>query len=423
MHTVAVKDAGLPELFRERDRLTFGQASSEPITLTRRIVDEAERLPDISVFLGNVSSGTFRPEVSPKISFESYGAIGDVAALVEADRVALFPMHYSALNVAIAQGLLRFDCVMLQVAPALSGRGFNLGLARDYAVLAARHARNVVLEVNPLVPRCHGGDLGDDFRFSVAVEAEEPPFEQTMTLPSETDQRIASNVAGLIPDKAVLQIGIGSLPHAVMQALRGHKDLGFHSGVMTDSVLDLIEAGVLTNAAKEHDAGVSLAGLLTGTRRLFDFANNNLAFRLSGAEKTHDLGTIAALSRFCAVNSAVEVDLSGQVNSERAGGRYVGAVGGQVDFIRGANLSPGGRAIIALPATARAGSISRIVSQVSTVTCARSDVDAIVTEYGVAELRGAKLDERAARMIAIAAPQFREELERSWHETRKVADD
>ena len=398
--------------------MTIGQAMAEPLTLTRAIVAEADRLPQIRLFLGATYSGTFRPDISPRISFESYGAIGDVAALARAGRVSMLPMHYSALSRAYAQGTLRADCVLLQVAPALEGRGYNLGLGRDYAVLAACHARHVILEVNPSVPRCHGGDLGDDFPVTTVVDAETAPLEQQMAPPSETEERIAAKVASLIPDRAVLQLGVGSLPHAVMRALRDHTDLGLHSGVITDSVLDLVEAGVMTNEAKEFDAGICVAGVLIGSRRLFDFADGNPNFRLAGADETHALDKLGSLSRFCAINSAVEVDLTGQVNSECAGRRYVGAIGGQVDFVRGANLSLGGRAIIALPATARNGTTSRIVPQVTTVTCPRSDVDAIVTEYGVAELRGANLDERAARMISIAAPQFREDLERAWYEIR-----
>jgi len=190
---------------------------------------------------------------------------------------------------------------------------------------------------------------------------------------------------------------------------------------MFDGVVDLIERGVLTNARKEIDQGRSIAGLLIGTRRLYDFANDNEAVLLAPAGHTHAIDVMARLSRFCAINSAVQVDLTGQVNAEEADGRHVGAVGGQVDFVRGANASRGGRAIIALPSTARDGAVSRIAAQVTTVTCSRADVDAIVTEWGIAELRGATLSQRAERMIAIAAPQFREDLSRMWHDKGRAA--
>jgi acetyl-CoA hydrolase len=186
--------------------------------------------------------------------------------------------------------------------------------------------------------------------------------------------------------------------------------------VIGDACIDLIEGGVVTNAGKPFDRGVTVTNTVLGTRRLFDFAHDNPAVQVRPASHTHGHGTIASIPRFRAINSAVEVDLTGQVNAEVAGAAYVGAVGGQADFVRGALASEGGRSIIALPATALGGKASRIVSRLDTVTLPRSDADLIVTEHGVADLRGATLEERAARMIGIAAPEFREGLSRVWRD-------
>jgi acyl-CoA hydrolase len=379
MQPTATDDPDLAAILRPGDRIVVGQATAEPLTLTRRLANARDLPEGCTVFLGSVYSDTWAGEPNG-LAFEGYGAIGQAAKLAAAGRLDILPWHYSQIARAYGDGSLRADCVMVQLAPAVDG-GFSLGIASDYVVEAARSARVVIAEINRDAPLCRGGEWPSDIRIDMAVEAQHPPLEK----------------------------------------LTGHRDLGIHSGALFDAAVDLVEKGVVTNAAKERDAGISVAGLLIGTRRLYAYANDNAAFRLCPPSHTHAIDVMGSLSRFCAINSAVEVDLTGQVNAETVGGRYVGAVGGQLDFVRGANASPGGRAIIALPATARGGTVSRIVPQVTTVTCPRSDVDAIVTEWGVAELRGCTLPQRAERLIAIAAPQFREDLARHWHDRGRAA--
>jgi len=227
----------------------------------------------------------------------------------------------------------------------------------------------------------------------------------------------------LIPDRAPLQIGIGAIPDAILAALAGHRELGIHSGMISDGIADLIEAGVATNSRKSFDRGITVAGVLFGTRRLNEFAHRNASLRLHLPAYTHGIDVLARIAHFVAINSAIEVDLTGQVNAEVANGTYIGAVGGQVDFVRGANAAPNGRSIIALPATAKHGKTSRVVATLrdAPVTSLRSDADLVVTEWGVAEMRGQTLAERARRMIAVAAPQFRESLERAARDTLRGA--
>lgn len=419
MRAVAADDLDLATLLRPGDRIVVGQATAEPRTLTQRLVGTGGLPQGCSVFLGVLNSDTF--DGADGLSLEGYGAVGQGARLARAGRLDVLPWHYSQLAPAFADGTLRADCVLIQLAPSLEGNGFNLGLANDYVLDAARKARLVIAEINPDVPRCHGAQWPSDIPIHICVAAEHPPLQQQGVVPGETELAIADNVASLIPDRAALQLGVGAIPQAVTGKLAGHRDLGLHSGALFDAVVDLIECGAVTNMAKEYDTGVSVGGILLGSRRLYDFANDNRAFCLHPPARTHAHGVLGGLSRFCAINSAIEVDLTGQVNAETAGGRYLGAVGGQVDFVRGANASRGGRAIIALPSTARGGAVSRIVCRVETVTCARSDADAIVTEWGVAELRGCTLSQRVERMIAIAAPQFRESLSREWHDVGRAA--
>jgi acyl-CoA hydrolase len=234
------------------------------------------------------------------------------------------------------------------------------------------------------------------------------------------EEAIAGHIARFIEDGTTIQMGIGAIPDAVLAGVSDRRDLGIHSGLIGDRVADLMERGVVTNARKPIDTGFTVAGTLRGTRRLYDFAHRNRAIRLFTLMHTHRAEILSQLGKVIAVNSAVEVDLTGQVNAEVAGGVQVGAVGGQGDFVRGVQMASSGRSIIALPATARSGQISRIVARLSgPVTTARSDADLIVTEFGVADLRGQPLDARIGRMLAISAPQFREELERGAHPMTK----
>ena len=223
---------------------------------------------------------------------------------------------------------------------------------------------------------------------------------------------MARRVAELIPDRATVQFGVGGMPVAVCTALRGHRGLGLHSGVIPDAAVDLIEAGVVDNRHKGVDTGITVTGGLFGSRRLMDFAHDNPVIAMRRATYTHSPRTLSEIRNLYTINSAIEIDLSGQVNSEVAGGRYVGAVGGQVDYVRGGRLSPGGRSIFAMASVTPDGKHSKIVGNLGAkpVTTARSDVDLVATEYGVADLWGLDLPARAQALIAIAHPDFRERL-------------
>lgn len=419
MSAISAKDLNLAPFIGAGSRILVGQGTAEPLTLTRAFMQQAEQLPACSLFIGPTFSDTYSQEAPAHISFESYGAIGTSAKLARAGRLNIYAEHFSNLAQDFASGALPVDTVFLQLRPSLKGCGYNLGVARDFVVEAARRARHVIAEINPSLPACCGGEIGTELELTQIVEAEFPPLEIAPPTFGEVERRIATNVAALVPDGAVIQVGVGGIPAAVLGALVNHKDLGFHSGAASDGLVDLVESGVMTNACKEVDAGRSVTGVLLGSRRLYDFAHRNPALRLASPTQTHGIAYISQLSKFCAINSALEVDLTGQVGAEVAGDRHVGAVGGQVDYVRAARQSVGGRAIIAFASTTRDGK-SRIVPQVGTVTCARSDADVIVTEHGAAELRGQSLNERARRMIAIAAPEWREPLERAWFENRKL---
>jgi acyl-CoA hydrolase len=245
----------------------------------------------------------------------------------------------------------------------------------------------------------------------VLVHVSRPPPEYPMGPARGIEDSIADHIAGLIPDGATIQLGIGSIPSAVASRLRAHRDLGIHSGVITDAVADLIRAGVVTGARKSIDAGVVVTGFLMGSRGLIALAAGEPSIELRDTCYTHDPAVLAAQRQLVAINSATEVDLTGQVNSETAAGRYIGAVGGATDFLRGAARSDGGVPVIALPSTA--GQASRIVARLGgPASQSRADAGVIVTEYGIADLRGLTLSQRQKRMLAIANPDHRAALEK-----------
>ncbi|HUH86128.1 MAG TPA: acetyl-CoA hydrolase/transferase C-terminal domain-containing protein [Stellaceae bacterium] len=417
---IAADALDLKEYIRPGDRIVVGQGGAEALTLSEILVRQRAPLGRVSLFLGPAFAGSFRPEHADHLAFTAYAASGSNQALARAGLLDIMPVHYSELSALFSAGETRAEIVLLQLAP----EGRRLGMANDYQIDAARRARVVIVEINERVPETPGSELPDDIRIDVVIRSAREPAMMMPASLGAAEAQIAERVASLVPDGATLELGIGALPDAILAALTGHRDLGLHSGMLGDGVVTLAEAGALTNARKPIDTGISIGGLLFGTRRLFDFAHRNPALRLMPPTYTHGHQMLRQLPSFIAINSAVEADLTGQVNGESLGGAYVGAIGGQVDFMRGA-IAAGGRSIIALPATAKGGTVSRITAKLgdAIVTSLRSDMDTIVTEYGIAELRHRSLAERARRMIAIAAPQFREELERAAHALLKAGEE
>ncbi|RAR56420.1 acetyl-CoA hydrolase [Paraburkholderia unamae] len=404
----------LPDLtpwLRDGDTIMWGQACAEPRTLTRALVAQRSAFRRLNLLLGIDVGGTLQPAHADHFSFLSYCGAGGNRALAQAGLLDILPSPYSLLQRDLARRNVRVDVVLLQVsAPDRDGR-YRLGHAYDLLAEALRHARVVIAEVHPAVPRTRGTCALRREQIDLLVPAQEAPLEMTPPVPSAIEEQIAHHVASLIEDRATLQVGLGGVAEATLRLLCDRRGLGFHSGIAGDALVDLVEAGALTNAFKRRDTGVSVAGLLMGSRRLSRFADDNPALELRGTQDTHGAEVLRALPRFTAINSAIEVDLTGQANAEVANSMYLGAVGGAPDFLRAAHASEGGLPIIALRATA--GTRSRIVASLSgPVSTARCDAGVMVTEHGIADLRGCGLAQRMRRMIAIAAPEHREELER-----------
>jgi acetyl-CoA hydrolase len=409
------EELDLAEFVQPGDTIVWGQACGEPLTLTERLVAQRAQLGPVRCFLGIPASGTIRPEYADHLSFVSYCGSGGNRDLYRAGVLDVLPVHYSTLPLVLSAGPLRADVVLLQLSPTDEAGQYSLALAEDYVSAAIATARVVIAEVNDQAPQTSGRRVRQE-ELDAVVFTSRRPAELTARPAGELTRRIAANVAGLIDDGATLQFGIGKLPEAVLAELTGRRDLGIHSGLLNDAGADLMAAGVVTNARKSLDPGQAVAGLLMGTRRLFDYADRNPSVVLRETAYTHDPEVLAAQERLVAINSALEVDLSGQVNAEVAGADYVGAVGGAADFLRGAARSRGGVPVVALPATV--GDASRIVACLSgPVSTARSDAGFVVTEYGVADLRGQPLRVRQERLLAIAHPRHRPALEEAIERT------
>lgn len=408
---IAAADLDLREFIRPGDRIVVGQAAGEPSTLTEALVAQRASIGYFSVFLGLCLSQTFQAEHADHITFESFGPMGASRALAKAGVLNISPVHYGQISRYIEDGVIGCDVALVQISPPGPDGKHSFGLVSDYNRAAMARAQVVIAEVNDQVPWVHADGVPDLDRITAIVETSRPLPTAAPARVSEVDEAIGRNVARYIEDRATLQIGMGAIPEAVARVIGDRRDLGFHSGMAGDFMADLMEAGVITNAYKEIDVGISVTANLVGTERLNRFVDRNPAFRLRPSWHTHD-GDLFRLKRFISVNSALEVDLGGQIGAEETNGQIVSAIGGHTDLVRAGHRAEGGRSIVALPSTARGGTISRIVSRLSgPVTTARSDVDIVVTEHGWAELRGKNLRERAEALRAIADPAHRDVLE------------
>jgi len=401
----------LARWLRPGDTVLWGQAHAEPQTLTGALVEQRHRLGRLRLMLGLGASQVLQPAHADAFDFIAYCGGGSHRALARAGLLDILPCHYSQWPALMRAKAWAVDVVMVQVSPPDEQGRHSLGLAHEYLVPAIEAARVVLAEIHPDVPWTHGTRhlRADEIDLCVNASYSLPVVAVAANLNGDVEQAIARHVASFIDDGATLQTGLGAIPQAVLGALHDRRDLGVHSGVIGDALAELAEAGVVTNARKSIDRGCSVAGLLMGGARLHRYAHRNPALQMRSSEYTHDAAVLASIERFVAINSAIEIDLTGQVNAEVAAGVYVGAVGGALDFLRAAHRSRGGVPIIALPSTA--GAASRIVVQLSgPVTTPRSDAGVIVTEHGAADLRGLPLRTRVQRMLAIAHPAHREAL-------------
>lgn len=409
----------IAQFVRPGDGVWWGQEGAEATPLVDALLDRADELGPLTAFTGVALNPRVTTQLPGSVKMTSYGALGGLRRLARSGRLDVIPCHYSALPRMFARGLLPRDVGLVQVSPPDDDGMVSLGIGVDYSADAIRHTRTVLAEVNHRMPVTRGGPRFPLSFFDAVVETDRPLLEGGVREPDEVDRRIAAHVAGRIEDGDTIQVGVGALPDAVLRALSGHRNLGIHSGIITDAVLSLVESGVVDGSHKDIDTGLVITGSAFCTAAGHALMPG-LPIEFKPTSYTHSPVTLSHLKDLVSVNSAIEVDLSGQVGAEFARGTYLGAVGGQVDFSRAASLT-GAQSIIALRSTVPSqdgGRDSTIVPALSgTVTTSRVDVDVVVTEHGVAELTGLTGVQRARRLIRVAAPEHREALERGVRES------
>ncbi len=397
-------------------RVWIQSGCGTPSPLVNALVARASALRDVEiVHMMTLGSADYtRPEYEGHFRHRGLFLGPNVREAVAAGRADYTPIFLSEIEGLFENGALPLDVVLMQVSPPDAHGFVSLGTTVDCTLTATRFAKVTIAEVNDRMPRTHGDTAIHVSRISAIVESSRPLLELHAEPFTEIHMRVARNVASLIPDGATLQTGIGGVSDAVLHCLDDKHDLGIHTEMCPDGVIDLMESGVMTGERKSLHRGKAVAAFVLGTQRLFDFIHENPSFEFRSIGYTNDPFVVAQNERMVAINSALQIDLTGQVCADSMGTKPYSGFGGQIDFIRGAARSRGGVPIIALPSTARAGAVSRIVPVLEPgagVVTSRADVHYVVTEHGVAYLHGKTLRERAEALIAIAEPRFQSELE------------
>jgi acyl-CoA hydrolase len=402
---------------RSGQRIFIHGSAATPDLLIRKLCERAGDLKNVELVCISVL-GDFPPALAKFAGVffvNSMFVSKPVRAAVDEGHADYIPVFLSEIPDLFKSGKLPLDIAMVQVSPPDVHGYCSLGVSVDVARAAVNCARHVIAQVNPKMPRTHGDGMIHVSKFDSMVESTEDLHEIRYSANfSETDLKIGKNIAELIEDRSTIQMGIGNIPDAVLTFLGSHKDLGVHTEMFSDGIIPLIEKGVITNKFKKKHPGRSVTGFCLGSRKLYDFVHDNPSFAFLDIDYVNEVSIIKRNPKMHAVNSCIEIDLTGQVCSDSIGTYQYSGVGGQMDFIRGAMLSEGGKAIIGLPSRTKNG-ISRIVSylrQGAGVVTTRAHVHYVVTEYGVVDLFGKNLRQRAKALIGIAHPDDRENLER-----------
>lgn len=420
--TLSAADA--VRLVRPGDHVFIGSGCAEPQSLVAALsANDAATDVEIMHILTLGVAPYADPRFPGRFRHNAFFIGGNVREAVQSGRADYTPVFLSEIPSLFRSHRVEVDVAFVQVSPPDAAGFVNLGISVDVVKAAVEAAGLVIAEMNPNVPRVHGEGFLHLRDIDAIVESDAPLLELPAGEPDDACREIAANVARLVPDEATLQLGIGEIPQALAPLLVGRRDLGIHTEMLSDGIVDLIETGTVTGKKKSFDRGVVVTAFCMGTQRLYDYVHDNPRFAFRGVDSVNDPFVISRHERMVAINSAIEVDLTGQVCADSIGSRFFSGIGGQVDFIRGAARSRGGRPIIAMRSTAREGKVSRIVpvlAEGAGVVTSRGDVHYVVTEHGIANLYGRSVRERALALASIAHPDFRADLLAAARERRYV---
>lgn len=397
------------------DSISVPVGVGEPPNLLNALSDQRRNFRDVKVLqiLPLRKFGYYDPETAQNVRHVSLFLGGPTRAGMKEGWIDYIPNYFREIPQLIEEGLIPVDVVFTLAAPMDKHGFFSVSLGTDYTMSAMKKARAIILEVNPNVPFTYGNCLVHISQVTALVENEDPLLEVGLPKLGPVEERIGEYVGEMIQDGNTLQIGFGAIPDAVVMQLKDKNDLGIHTEMIGDGILSLIEAGVVTNRRKNYMKGKMVATFALGSKKLYDFMDHNPILEMHPVSFTNDPALACNNDNLITINASMQVDFMGQCNSESFGPVPYSGTGGQVDFVQAANRSKGGKSFIVLPSTAKNGTISRIVpmiSEGSVVTTSKNDVHYVVTEYGVAKLRGKSLRQRAQELINIAHPNFREEL-------------
>ena len=402
-------------IVKSGNRVVVGHAAGEPIALVEELVRQKNRLENVEI-IHMVPMGKCEycqtEGMEQHIRHNAIFAGAPSRKALKENRADYTPVFFSEVPRLFKENILPVDVAFIQVSEPDKNGNCSYGISVDYTKAAAEAAKITVAEVNKQLPRTYESFINVS-ELDYIIETDRPIIELQPPRITELEQKIGENVASLIEDGANLQLGIGAIPDAVLSFLGDKKDLGIHTEMFSDGVVDLYEKGVITNKFNNLNPGKFTATFLMGTKKLYDFVNNNPDINMQPVDYTNGIMVAGRVKKLVSINSAIQVDLFGQVCADTMGYQQFSGVGGQVDFVRAASVSEGGKSIIAMPSTAKGGSISRITLNLTTgscVTTSRNDVHYVVTEYGIADLRGKTIRQRALTLINIAHPDFRDDL-------------
>jgi len=401
------------------NRVVFGHAAGEPIVLADELVRQKDRLTNVEI----VHMVPLRecqyclPEMKQHFYHNSLFAGAGARQAIREGRADYTPVFFSEIPRLFRDNILPVDVALIQLSPPDENGYLSFGVSVDYTMQAAKSSKIVIAEVNKQMPRTYGAYIHIS-EVDYIIETDRPLIEIPLPKITSIEENIGRNIASLVPDRANLQLGIGGIPDAALKFLTEKKDLGIHTEMFSDGVVELYEKGVVTNKCNNLHPGKFIATFLMGTKKLYQFVDNNPNVEMHPVDYTNNLMIAGKVNNLISINSALQVDLFGQVCADTLGYQQYSGVGGQVDFVRASSISPGGKSIIALPSTNKKNTISRIVSKLSEGTCvttSRNDVHYVVTEYGIANLRGKTIRQRAEALIDIAHPDFRDQLKMDFN--------